>query len=91
MKARGVATKRRKRPIDYRWAACEQTLLVGLVGALAVWQPGITLSYLLPLYALTYFISRYVDYLNHYGCEEGRDTPFACANNSPNGVQPHHA
>ena len=42
--------------------------------------PGRRLS--LALVATIYFISRYVDYLNHYGCNERSDDPYACANNS---------
>jgi fatty acid desaturase len=31
---------------------------------------------------LTFFISRYVDYLNHYGCNDRDANPFERANNS---------
>lgn len=67
-------------PIDYRSAFVEQALLIVLVVALLRVWPGLTLTYLLPWYAGVYFISRYVDYLNHYGCT-GSDV-YACANNS---------
>jgi fatty acid desaturase len=38
--------------------------------------------FLLPWYYAIYFISRYVDYLNHYGCDEHSTDPYECANNS---------
>jgi len=69
-------------PINYRWAFCEQMLLIGFVAALAAWQPWLTLTYLLPWYVVTHFITRYVDYLNHYGCEESPENHYAVANNS---------
>jgi fatty acid desaturase len=69
-------------PISYRWAFCEQMLLVLLLAALTVAQPRLVLIYLLPWYLLTHFITRYVDYLNHYGCDEGSDNPYVRANNS---------
>jgi fatty acid desaturase len=71
-----------KSPISYRWAFCEQTLLVVLVVSLACWRPWLVLGYLLPWYAVTHFISRYVDYLNHYGCDESSNNPFERCNNS---------
>lgn len=69
-------------PISYRWAFCEQMLLIAFVIALLCWQPRVTLIYLLPWYYVTHFITRYVDYLNHYGCDESSDNPFVRANNS---------
>lgn len=69
-------------PISYRWAFCEQMLLILLFAALALAQPRMVLIYLLPWYLLTHFITRYVDYLNHYGCDEGSDDPYVRANNS---------
>jgi fatty acid desaturase len=71
-----------KEPIDYRWAFAEQALLILFVLALAAWQPWLVLGFLLPWYALVYFISRYVDYLNHYGCDEHSPNPHERANNS---------
>ncbi|HEX8770983.1 MAG TPA: fatty acid desaturase [Acidimicrobiales bacterium] len=71
-----------KKPIDYRWAFVEQCLLVAVVLALLGWKPWLVLTFLLPWYALIYFISRYVDYLNHYGCDEQSPTPYERANNS---------
>jgi fatty acid desaturase len=71
-----------KTPISYRWAFFEQTLLVLTVAALMCWKPYLVLVYLLPWYLLTHFITRYVDYLNHYGCDEGSENPFSRANNS---------
>jgi fatty acid desaturase len=72
-----------KTPINYRWAFVEQSALLAAVLALFAWQPVLVLFFLMPWYAAIYFISRYVDYLNHYGCDESSD-PYACANNSIN-------
>jgi fatty acid desaturase len=69
-------------PISYRWACCEQLLLLLFVAVLAIWQPRLVLIYLLPWYLVTHFITRYVDYLNHYGCDEGSEDPYVRANNS---------
>jgi fatty acid desaturase len=69
-------------PIRYRWAFCEQALLLLLVASLMVWQCRLVLIYLLPWYVAMYFITRYVDYLNHYGCDEGSENPYLRANNS---------
>jgi fatty acid desaturase len=69
-------------PLNYRWAFVEHTLLVLLVGTLFAWQPKLTLTYLLPWYFVTHFITRYVDYLNHYGCDEHSSNPYERANNS---------
>lgn len=69
-------------PINYRWAFCEQVLLIAFVGALALWRPWLVLTYLLPWYFVTHFITRYVDYLNHYGCDETGENQLAVANNS---------
>lgn len=71
----------RRRPIDYRWAFAEQILFLVLLAALAAWQPGFVLFYLLPWYALIAVITRYVDYLNHYGCDERSRNPYERANN----------
>jgi len=71
-------------PINYRWAFIEQALLITMVVALMVWKPFLTLMFLLPWYALVAIISRYVDYLNHYGCDERSDDPFQWANNCLN-------
>jgi fatty acid desaturase len=72
-----------KAPINYRWAFVEQSAFVILVVALMVWQPRMVLGFLIPWYALIYFITRYVDYLNHYGCDEHADA-YASANNCMN-------
>jgi len=69
-------------PISYRWAFCEQMLLLVFVAVLLAWQPRLTLVYLLPWYVVTHFITRYVDYLNHYGCDEDNANPYVHANNS---------
>jgi fatty acid desaturase len=71
-----------KTPISYRWAFCEQLLLLLTVAVLIGWQPRLALTYLLPWYFVTHFITRYVDYLNHYGCDETDENPYVHANNS---------
>jgi fatty acid desaturase len=71
-----------RHPIDYRWAFIEQVLLITVGFALLAWKPWTVLTFLLPWYALIYFISRYVDYLNHYGCVERSPNPYERANNS---------
>ncbi len=58
-------------PMNYRWAFIEQILFIGMVVVLFVWQPLLTLGYLLPWYFLVYFVTRYIDYLNHFGCGTG--------------------
>jgi fatty acid desaturase len=78
---KGILTSTRN-PINYRWAFAEQALSVALVASLLYVRPAMTLGYLLPWYFVTYFISRYVDYLNHYGCDELSDNVFDRANNS---------
>ena len=70
------------RPINYRWAFVEHMLLIGLVAALAAIDLSMTLTYVIPMYLLTYFITRYVDYLNHYGCDEASPDKYEHANNS---------
>ncbi|HTO79358.1 MAG TPA: fatty acid desaturase [Methylocystis sp.] len=74
---------RLRKPIDYRWAFAEQCLSIALAAALFAFRPALTLAYLLPWYALNYLVSRYVDYLNHYGCQEN-GSPFERCNNSLN-------
>jgi fatty acid desaturase len=69
-------------PMRYRWAFCEQLLQLLLVAVLLCWQPRLVLIYLLPWYLVMYFITRYVDYLNHYGCDESSENPYLRANNS---------
>ena len=71
-----------KKPMDYRWAFVEQGILIAVVLALLAWKPLLVLTFLLPWYGLIYFISRYVDYLNHYGCNERSSNPYERANNS---------
>jgi fatty acid desaturase len=71
-----------KTPISYRWAFFDQMLLVGFVAILMAWQPRLVLIYLLPWYFVTQFVTRYVDYLNHYGCDEASADPYERANNS---------
>ncbi|CAN5291427.1 fatty acid desaturase [soil metagenome] len=69
-------------PINYRWAFCEQMLLLVFVAAITCWQPWLFAAYLLPWYFATLYVTRYVDYLNHYGCDENSKNPYVRANNS---------
>ena len=78
------ALLREKRPIDFRWAFAEHCLLILFFVLLTFLNYKLALFYVLPLYFLTYFITRYVDYLNHYGCDEQSDNKFAHANNTLN-------
>ena len=73
-------------PINYRWALAEHGLLILLILFLAWLDVNLLLFYVFPLYALTYFITRYVDYLNHYGCDEESEDVFERSNNSLNPV-----
>ncbi|MDJ0600873.1 MAG: fatty acid desaturase [Crocosphaera sp.] len=57
-------------PLNYRWAFIEQFLFILLVICLTFWKPLLGLGYLLPWYLLVYFVTRYTDYLNHFGCHE---------------------
>lgn len=59
-----------KTPINYRWAFSEQLLFIAFVGMLIIVEPAITLGYLLPYYVVVLVMTRYVDYLNHFGCGE---------------------
>jgi fatty acid desaturase len=72
-------------PINYRWAFCEQILLVVFVFVLMMLNMQIVLVYVIPWYLLNCFISRYIDYLNHYGCDEQSADIFSRANNSLSG------
>lgn len=69
-------------PFNYRWAFVEQSLSVVLVVLLIAWQPAMALLYAIPIYVVTYLISRYVDYLNHYSCDEASADIHEHANNS---------
>ncbi|MEM6311320.1 MAG: fatty acid desaturase [Pseudomonadota bacterium] len=70
------------KPIDYRWAAAEHVILLIFVAFLFWLNPYVMATHVIPLYVLTYFITRYVDYLNHYGCDEEHENALARANNS---------
>ena len=71
-------------PIDYRWAFAEQLLLIALLGALALLNPLLAIFYVLPWWWLNFFMTRYVDFLNHFGCDEKSGNRLLCANNSTN-------
>jgi len=70
------------KPLDYRGAFAQYCLLIALILMLAWLNTSLLLFYGLPLNALTYFITRYVDYLNHYGCDEESGNACELANNS---------
>ncbi|QGM98595.1 fatty acid desaturase [Methylocystis parvus] len=69
-------------PINYRWAFAEQCLFLAFVAALGFWRPGLTLFVLVPWHLAMVFCTRYVDYMNHYGCDESGVDPMALANNT---------
>lgn len=69
-------------PISYRWAFFEQSGLIVFVLALMALNNRLVLLYMVPWYLLNCFISRYIDYLKHYGCDERSADRFARANNS---------
>lgn len=69
-------------PVDYRWAFAEQLLLIVLLAALAVVDPALAFFYVLPWWWLNFFMTRYVDFLNHFGADEKSGNRLLCANNS---------
>lgn len=69
-------------PISYRWAFVDQAILLAVFGFLAIANWRLAVQYLLPWYFVTYFISRYVDYLNHYGCNNDTRDVYSSSNNS---------
>ncbi len=69
-------------PIDYRWAFLEQVLLIALFAALVHANAPLAFFYLLPWWGLNFFMTRYVDFLNHFGCDETSGDRLLCANNS---------
>lgn len=68
-------------PINYRYAFIEQMLFIAFVLAMLWVNPFLTLAYMLPWYFLVYFVTRYIDYLNHFSCSDGK---FDSSNNSLN-------
>ena len=70
-----------KTPINYRWAFIEQMMFVIFVLGLLWYQPFWTLVWLLPFYAIVLVTTRYIDYLNHFGCS---DEKYKVSNNSIN-------
>lgn len=69
-------------PIDYRWALAEQLLLIALFVVLLALNPALAIFYVLPWWWLNFFMTRYVDFLNHFGCDEKSGNRLLCANNS---------
>lgn len=70
-----------KKPLNYRYAFFEQLALICFILVMVVTRPELAFTYMIPWYILVYFVTRYTDYLNHYGC--GKDH-FDCSNNSLN-------
>jgi fatty acid desaturase len=73
-----------KNPFSYRWGAIEHGLLFLFWLGLIFLNAPLFFFYVIPLYILTYIITRYVDYLNHYGCDESSPNPYEHANNCLN-------
>jgi fatty acid desaturase len=70
-----------KEPIDYRSAFIEQIGFILFVVALGFYKPLLTVAFLLPWYFIIFAMTRYVDYLNHYGCsDEGMNFANNCLN-----------
>jgi len=70
-------------PIDYRSAFVEQMGFILMVATLAIWQPVLTCFFLLPWQVMIFAMTRYVDYLNHYGCsDEGMNFANNCLSRS---------
>ncbi len=69
-------------PIHYRWAFIEQSLFIVVVLVLLALYPRFTLFFLLPWYVWIAVMTRYVDYLNHYGCDEQSSNVYERSNNS---------
>lgn len=81
---KGVRNRIRE-PIDYRSAFIEQVCFVLFVVALGFYAPLLTAAFLLPWYFMIFAMTRYVDYLNHYGCtDEGMNFANNCLNRSFN-------
>ncbi len=68
-------------PLNYRWAFTEQFLFILFFIYLTSWKPLLTIEYMLPWYLLVYFVTRYTDYLNHFGCTHNE---YEIANNCLN-------
>lgn len=68
-------------PINYRSAFIEQVCFILFVVALGFYNPLLTVAFLLPWYVVIFAMTRYVDYLNHYGCtDEGMNFANNCLN-----------
>jgi fatty acid desaturase len=75
-------------PLDFRWALIEQCGLVVVATLLLVIAPMLTLCYVLPWYLLVYIVSRYTDYLNHFGTMgNGFDAANNCLNRLYNRIR----
>jgi fatty acid desaturase len=70
-----------REPMNYRGAFVEQACFIVFVVSLGFCEPLLTVAFLLPWYVMIFAMTRYVDYLNHYGCSD-EDMNFA--NNSLN-------
>lgn len=70
-----------KTPINYRWAFFEQIIFIFIIIGLLLYKPFLTLGWLLPIYLIVLFTTRYTDYLNHFGCA---DEKYKVSNNCIN-------
>lgn len=61
-----------KEPINYRWAFIEQAAFILIMIGLLVLNPRVTLTWLFPFYFIILSTTRYIDYLNHFGCGAGK-------------------
>lgn len=76
------------RPVHYRWAFIEQCGILVITMILLLHFPVLTVSYVIPWYILVYFVSRYTDYLNHFGVTtNGSFVTNSCVNHFYNRVR----
>jgi len=71
--------KNQKQPIHYRIAFFEQFIPFIAFILFLMWNQSLALYYVLPWYFLVHFVTRYIDYLNHFGTVNGK---FSHSNNS---------
>ncbi|WP_430408460.1 fatty acid desaturase [Kordia sp.] len=71
--------KNEKEPVNYRVAFFEQFIPFIVFGLFFMWNQKLALYYILPWYFLVHFVTRYIDYLNHFDTGEGK---YSHSNNS---------
>ncbi len=71
--------KNEKEPLNYRIAFFEQFTPFIVFTLFFIWNQDLALYYVLPWYFLVHFVSRYIDYLNHFDTADGR---YSHSNNS---------